>query len=147
MSGFLTDLTEGLAVWTAAGVAGVTYRPSGRYDEGETGVVSRKVPQQPDRLITISARAIGDDPSLSDSDFAVQVRCRWGGEDERPADDLDDAIFDLWHGKTDLLLTTAVYVVQILRRSHAPLGQDELKRWSTSSNYVVTAHRPSANRT
>jgi hypothetical protein len=77
----------------------------------------------------------------------VQVISRWGGRDPRPSDDLDDAIFSLLHGRQRLVLSTGVTIVQIMRVSGAPLGWDENQRRSVSSNYYVTVHRASTNRT
>jgi len=77
----------------------------------------------------------------------VQVRCRWGGQDPRPVDDLDDALFDLWHDADTFTLPTGVRVVLMERRSSTSLGQDGNGRWSRASNYYLTVHRPSLHRT
>jgi hypothetical protein len=149
VSGHVVNLLEGLAAHLAAGGIGATWSTSGAYTALQTGILLGSVPQAPDRIITLTAYGVADDPALSDSEIGVQVRCRWGGADPRPVQDLDDAIFALWHGKTNLVVGTgpaAITVVQLLRLSQTSLGQDENRRWSTSSNYLVTTHRPSANR-
>ena len=146
MSGFSTDVLTGLATYLAAGGLGATYVTSGAYTTLQTGIVLGNVPQAPDRIITLSAYSVSDDPALSDSVLGVQIRCRWGGQDPRPVDDLADAIFNLLHGKTGLVLSTGVTIVQVLRHSATTLGQDSNARWSNVSNYYLTAHRPSTNR-
>ena len=146
MSGFTTDLLTGLAV--ALQNAGIgTWRTSGEYTVLETGIVLGNVPQTPDRIVTLTTYGVSDSPNLSDSIIGVQVRCRWGGSDPRPVDDLSDSIFNLLHAKTALLLTTGVMVVQCLRQSASTLGQDANARWSNVSNYYCSVHRPSTNRT
>jgi hypothetical protein len=146
VSGFSTNLLTGLAAALQTASLG-TWNPSGAYTALQTGITLGKVPQEPDRIITLTAYALADDPALSDSQVGVQVRTRWSGSDPRPVDDLDDSIFSLWHGKCGLVLTTGITVVQLLRISGTSLGQDANQRWCRTSNYRATVHRPSANRT
>jgi len=147
VSGFKTDLLTGLAVYFAGAGIGATWNTTGAYTALKTGIVLGVVPQAPDRVIALSAYDVSDDPKLSDSVIGVQIRTRWSGSDPRGVDDLDDAIFNLLHAKEGLTLSTHVFVVQCLRKSGTPLGQDANQRWSRSANYYVTVHRPSANRT
>ena len=147
MTGFQTDLLTGLATHLAAGAIGATYSPSGAYSALQTGIVLGNVPQAPDRIITLTAYGVEDSPALSDSVLGVQVRCRWGGQDPRPVDDLQDSIYNLLHGKTNYTLSTGVFVVQSLRQSAVTLGQDENARWSNVANYYLSVHRPSTYRT
>ena len=147
MSGFTTDLLTGLAVYLAAGGLGATWNTSGAYTALQTGIVLGNIPQTPDRVITLTAYGVTDSPNMSDSTVGVQVRTRWGGQDKRGVDDLDDAIFNLLHGKCDFTLTTGVVVGQCLRQSAATLGQDENGRWQNVSNYYLSVWRPSTNRT
>lgn len=146
-AGFQSNLLTGLAVYLAAAGIEATYTTSGVYTALQTGIVLGNIPQSPDRIITLTAYGVGDSPNLSDSVLGVQIRCRCGGADKRPSDDLADAIFNLLHGATHLTLSTGVTVVQCLRQSHATLGQDSNSRWSNVSNYYATTHRPSTNRT
>jgi len=147
-AGFESNLLTGLAVYLAAGGIEATYRTSGVYTALETGIVLGNVPQAPDRVITLTVYGSDDDPALSDSEVSVQVRCRAQGADKRLVDDLDSAIFNLIDAKLAWTLSTGVYIVQCQRKSGpAPLGQDGNSRWSVSSNYAVTVHRPSMYRT
>ena len=147
MSEFRTNLLTGLAVALDA-EALATWRATGVYQTTETGIVLGVVPQAPDRIVTLTAYGVSDEPALSDSVIGVQVRCRWGGQDPRPVDDLADQIYDFLHGRMAWDLSTGVNVVQCLLHSGPiSLGQDENRRWSTSSNYYLTVHRPSTYRT
>jgi len=147
-AGFQSNLLTGLAVHLAAGGIEATYRTSGVFTALETGIVLGSIPQTPDRIVTLTVYDSDDDPALSDSAVRVQVRCRAQGADKRLVDNLEDAIFNLLQNKLDITLSTGVTVGQIHRASGpASLGQDGNSRWSTSSNYSVSAHRPSANRT
>lgn len=147
MSGFQTNLLTGMAAYLAAGGIGATWKPSGAYTALELAIVLYTMPEAPDRVITLSAYSDTDSPALSDSSIGLQVRCRWDGQDPRPVDDLQDAIFNLLHGKTQLALQTGVNIQQCLRRNAIVLGQDQNARWENVANYVLSVHRPSTHRT
>lgn len=149
VTGFQTNLLTGLAVYLAAAASiGATYRASGKYEPTETGIVLGNIPQSPDRIIALTIYDSGHHPSLSTSSYRLQVRTRWGGQDKRYVDNLDDAIFDLLEASQHLVLTTGVHVTQIQHYSGPlPLGQDTNNRWGLSHNYELTVHRPSTNRT
>jgi hypothetical protein len=148
-SGFQTNVLTGLAVYLAAGGLEATWNTTGAYTALQTGIVLGNIPQAPDRIIALSAYGVGDDsPNLSDSRLGVQIRCRWGGSDPRPVDDLSDAIFSLLHGATHITLSTGAKIVQCLRNSGpVSLGQDANNRWSSVSNYYLSLWRPSTHRT
>lgn len=146
MSGAQTDFLVGLAVYLQTAGIG-TWNTSGVYTSTQTGIVLGTVPQTPDRVITLTAYGVADDPSLSDSVMGLQVRSRWGGQDPRPTDDLADSIFTLLHGLTHVTLSTGIKIVECLRISAITLGQDENLRWCHVQNFHVTIHRPSTNRT
>lgn len=146
-AGHHTNLLAGLAAYIAAGGIEATWNTSGAYTSLQTGIVLGSVPQAPDRVITLTIYDSDDDPALSDSAASLQVRCRADGADKRKVDNLDDAVFAILQNKLDVVLSTGVTVGQIHRTSGpASLGQDGNSRWSTSSNYLVSAWRPSANR-
>jgi len=148
-TGFQTNLLTGLAVYLAAAASiGATWNTSGVYMPGQTGIVLGNIPTTPDRIITLSVYDSGHHPSLSTSNYRLQIRCRWGGQDKRYVDNLDDAIFDLLAASQHLILSTGVHITQIQPVSGPlPLGQDTNNRWSLSHNYELTVHRPSTNRT
>lgn len=141
---FSGDLLNGLAAFLAAAGAG-TYRSSGAYAAGETGIFFAAMPQSPDRAIVLTPYPVADDPSLSDSVVGVQIRCR-GGFDPHDVEAVADGVFTVLHGKYAFDLGP-VHVVEALRRSGVPLGRDDSNRWEHSDNYYLTVHRPSANRT
>lgn len=145
-AGHSTNLLTGLAAYIAAGGIGASYSTSGAYTSLQTGIVLGSIPQQPDRIITLTTYGVEDSPALSDSIVGVQVRTRMNGQDKRLVDDLDDAVFNLLHGLTNVTLTGGVTIVQMLRQSSGTLGQDETGRWSDFSNYYATTWRPSTHR-
>ena len=145
-TGFQSNLLTGLATYLQTAGLG-TYSTSGAYTSAQTGIVFGTIPQQPDRIIALTAYVVDDSPSLSDSVLGVQFRCRWAGQDKRAVDDLDDAIFSLLHGATHIVLSTGVHIVQCLRNSGGSLGQDANGRWETTANYYLTVWRPSTHRT
>ena len=146
MSGFQTDLLTGHAVLLAAAGLG-TWNTTGVYTTTQTGIVLGTVPQGPDRIVTLSAYGVSDKAQLSDSIIGLQVRCRWGGQDPRYADDLADSIFAYLQGKENYTLSTGIRVV-LCERNSGPvsLGQDENRRWANVQNFYLNVHRPSTNR-
>lgn len=150
MSGFQTNLLTGLGTYLASEIDGVVFSAAGNYTDEQTGIVLGNIPQSPDRIITLTCYGGTDDPSLPRSAVSLQVRTRWGGQDKRPVDDLDDAVYSVLHASRHLVIGTGeelVHIVQCQRKSQTTLGQDVSGRWSDSSNYDVTVLRPSANRT
>jgi len=145
MSGFETLLLTGVAQLIAAANLG-TWRDSGVYTAAETGIVFDVIPVAPDNIITLTDYPVSDDPTLSDSVIAVQVRTRCAGQDPRPVKDLDGAIFNVLHGLESVTLTGGVHIVSMVRRSGVSMGQDANNRWMRSSNYYCTVWRPSTNR-
>lgn len=147
MTDFQTNLLTGLAAdLDAAGIG--TWEDAYVYGASDVAIVLGNIPQAPDNVITLTAYGVSDSPNLSTSVIGVQVRCRTAGQDKRVLDDLTDSIFYRWHGRTTWTLSTGVFIVQCLRNSGpASLGQDQNNRWADTSNYYVTVHRPSANRT
>jgi hypothetical protein len=143
---FETQMLEGFAQLLAGASAG-TWKSSGVYAAGETGIVLGGLPQSPDRVIALAAYGVADDPSLSDSTTGLQVTTRWGGQDPREVGKSTSRVFDALHGLHDVDLPTGLHVVQCLRRSWTSLGQDGNSRWRTVQNFYVDLHRPSAHRT
>lgn len=144
--GFTSRLLAGLAEHYAANSVG-TWRDTGIYTSGETGIVIRAVPQAPDRIITLAAYPVDAGyVGMSDQTIGVQHRLR-GTTDPRDCDDLADAIFDLMDSRGHLELSTGVHIVQAIRRSYTSLGQDANKRWERSENYYIDVMRPTAHRT
>lgn len=144
---FTTNLLTGMAEHLAAAGAG-TWRPDGTaYQPGETAIVLRDIPQQPDRLITLAPYVLDGTAfrGLADHQTAVQVRIR-GTQDPRICNEIGDAVFDaldsladvVWHG---------IAVVQVWRQSYTSLGQDTNLRWEASHNYYLDVMRPTTYRT
>ena len=119
----------------------------GPFTTGDTGIVDGGLPSSPENAIALASYSISDDPTLSDSVIGLQATVRAKGQDPRPTERLTAKLYDQLHGLTDVLLPGGVYVVQCYRQSWTSLGQDENSRWREVSNFYVTVHRPSKNRT
>jgi hypothetical protein len=143
--GFQSDFTAGIAQLLATANVAV-WNPTGTYAPTDTGIMVEVVPPAPDNVVMLAHYVVQDDPTLSDSVIGLQVHTRTGGQDPRTTSDLADAVFDQLHGLHDLTLSTGVRVVEIVRRSGAFIGQDELQRWSRTDNYYATVYRPGPNR-
>lgn len=138
VSGFAQLLVaDGIGSWDS----------SGRYDPAQTGIYDTVKPEGANRMITLGIYPISEDPSLSDSVTGLQVWTRMPGNDPRLVRDLDEEIFHLVQGMTDVDLVGGVHLVQCLFQSGGSMGQDTAKRWNWSSNYHLTLHRPSQHRT
>ena len=143
-AGWTTRLLEGLAGHLAAAGVG-TWRATGIYSAGETGILIRAVPPAPDRVVTLAAYPVASPPGLTDHTAGVQIRVR-AGSNPTECDDLADAIHDLLNGAHDLALG-GIRISQITRTSYASLGQDGNRRWERSENYYIQASRPTAHNT
>jgi hypothetical protein len=144
--GFTSRLVAGMAEHIEAAGIG-TWDPTGTsYADDATAIVIRAIPDQPDRLITLTAYPIGRNlPGMADHLTGVQVRLR-AGPDPRECDDLADELFDLLDGASGLTWG-GIPVKDVGRRSYTSLGQDGSRRWERSENYEVDAMRPTANNT
>lgn len=143
---FTTDLLTGAAELLADAGIGLTWRATGAYQTGETGIILRAMPPVPDRIVTLSAYDLSDDPTLSDSQKGLQVRSRSGDPDPTDVDSIDDAVADVLLGNYPLTLPTGIRITTLIRSSGVSLGQDDTKRWSTVSNYTLGLWRPSTHR-
>jgi hypothetical protein len=143
VASFTGSLLDGLAHHLATAGIGL-YQPGTAYRDSDTGITLAAMPDTPTRVVVLTAYGDSDDPSLSDSEIRVQVRCR-AGTDPREVHTLADQVFDLLHGACSYNLGT-VRVVQSYRTSSAPLGMDTHYRHEHSDNYRLTVWRPSPHR-
>lgn len=143
-TGLATQLVAGLAEYLAGAGVGV-WDPDGVYAADSLGIYDTVIPEDVDRLITLTAYPVSASAFLSDDVIGVQVRTRMPGADPRPVRDLDELIFDRLQGLTNVDLPTGVRVVELLWQSGASLGVEN-RRWDWSSNYYATVWRPSTNR-
>lgn len=144
--GWTTDLLIGLGEHLdGAGVA--TWRPSGAYQAGETGIVVRGIPQSPDRLLTLAPYPLDNAEwrGMADYATALQIRVR-GTVDPRVCEDLADSVFDQLDSLSGLVLN-GVSVVDMWRQSYTSLGADDNGRWQRSENYYINAMRPTQRKT
>lgn len=142
--GFTVDLTRGLAEYLAAAGVGVV-KDTG-YLDSDLALVSKVLPQQPDRAVAIFPYPLTEDFSLSNSVTGVQFRIR-GTTDPRDVENIGDQIFNVLHGRTSFDLSTGIHVVNAMFQSGAPGGLDGNSRWERLDNYYLTLHRPSQYRT
>lgn len=141
MSGPTVSLLVGLAEHLSAHGIGV-YQAAGAYSSTAVAIRLFDIPQTPDSVIVLTPYGIDDSVRTSVSVQGVQIRCRGPARsDPRPAQDLDDALFDLLHAAEHVQLGD-VLVDSIERRSHLLLGVDGSGRWETSSNFAFTLTRP-----
>lgn len=137
------DFLDGLAAYLATGT-GFTYRPTGKYNPSEVGIVFDTVPAQPTRLLVLTAYGDDDDPTQTDSSLLVQARSR-GTTDPRTALDDQDVVF----GKLQNLPRQTIgglVVAGCWRRSTAYLGVDGSSRHERVSNWQFNLSRPTPNR-
>lgn len=144
--GFGSKIIAGFAQLIADDGIG-TWSPDARYDAAQTGIYDTVKPEGANKMITLGLYPVTEDPSLSDSVTGMQVWTRMPGGDPRAVRDLDEEIFYLIHGLTNVDLAGGVRLVQCLFQSGGSTGQDASKRWNWSSNYYLSLHRPSQNRT
>lgn len=140
------DLLDGLAQEiAAAGIA--AYDTSGVYSVSDTGIFfsvmppgSEGEPPGPDRCVVLTAYALNDDPSLPLGQINVQIRAR-GTADPRDVNTLSDDLYQLFQALTDRTYGSC-HVIQMLRKSSIPMGQDTQRRWEQSQNFVCDVDLP-----
>lgn len=144
--GWTSDLLNGLAQLLEDNGVG-DWKPGGAYTSSDTGIYIGASPPGPARAIVLAQYGVDEHVSLPHVVAGVQVRTR-AGPDPTAVQDLDDAVFDVLHGLTDVTFGEA-HVKQMYRRSNTSLGQarDSVDRWERSSNYYAdcthtTQHRP-----
>lgn len=141
---FTKTFLTGVATHMAANGIGV-FNPTGIYTPTQNGIVFSLVPQDPPRVITLTAYDVDHDPDQSDTTLGLQVRIR-GTEDPTVAEDQADQLFDLFHGAHNYELPSGTTVVQSSSRTRVSGGQDENRRWSTIQNFYFDLWRPSPHR-
>lgn len=142
MSSPESDLLDGLArALATASVA--TYRSDGSaYLAGETAVVFDAMPASPDRVVCLTPYGSnGDQPTQNLGQVRVQARVRGTAGNAADARDLAAAVFGALHGLTSVDYGTC-HVIQCLRISSVPMGQDGSRRFERADNYAVDLNTP-----
>ncbi|PSK95769.1 hypothetical protein CLV30_12821 [Haloactinopolyspora alba] len=130
----------GLSTHLAGAGIGLTYRPDGAYTVTETGIVHKRMPPSPDRVVVLTSYVVSGEGSQSDLILGIQARCRGVPDDPHDVDDIADDLYAVLHGAANLWAGDAL-LASVWRQSHTSMGSDTAHRWETSSNfYAVTAH-------
>ncbi|MBT2509895.1 hypothetical protein J7I98_29340 [Streptomyces sp. ISL-98] len=137
--GYTSDLLGGLAT-LVEGTGLAMYRPDGIYAATETGITFTVMPDEPDRVLCLTAYPV-EDTDLTDATTGIQIRMR-AGRDPRDLDAIADALFDLLHNRRGLVLG-GVHVALIWRQSQALMGQDQHGRMELAANFYARTTRPS----
>ena len=139
------DLLTGLAE-TIAGSGIATYRPSGTYLPTETAIVVGASPQSPDRVIMMMCVPMTDATMIPMGKWMVQFYFRGLPNNPLDVEDLGDAVFDLMHGATSMVMGS-VNIIQCLRQGCVGNGQDASKRWTRIDRYMIDLDTaPTVNR-
>jgi hypothetical protein len=139
------DLLTGLAQIIADSSIAV-YDPVGAYAATDTGVVLMKLPSTPDRVVALWAVPLTDGTMTPIGQTLIQVRTRGLPDQPLDTEDLGDAVFDLLHGIRNHPLGS-VNIIQILRKSSIPNGQDNSKRFERIDHfYADIDYPPTTNR-
>lgn len=141
----MSDLVKGLASHLAAHDIGV-WRPNGTYTDGELGIYKRVQPISIDAIVLSEYPVSDAGGTLTDSVRGIQIRIRRAGENPDATEQTGKDIFALLHGALDLVLD-GQRVVQIVRQSHAYLGQDSGGNHEATHNYYLNVNIVTPNRT
>lgn len=134
------DVITGLAqLLDTLGIA--DYDPTGAYQTGDTAVVFKTMPADPDRVVCLTAYTYANMPDWAVDQIHVQIRCRGARNQATDADVLAGAVYDQLHGRSGFDLG-AVHVDQMLQQSSVPMGIDDSDRWEQSANYVLDVSVP-----
>lgn len=142
----LRALFEGVAQRFAADadpVLNIAWQASGKYTAGQRGIYpGPRLPAEPDELILLSPRLLTADPTLSDSEYALQARFR-GTVDPHTVWALASAMRDIFLGRFPTVLPGDLRVGTVTFGGGTPLPPDKHDRAGWSDNYVfgVGEHR------
>ena len=137
------DLLYGLAQMLNDNGIG-TFRTGFYSSSDDTAISLGSTVDESVKAIALFAYGATDSFRTADVMQPVQFRIR-GTADATSVDTIGDAIFDLLHGATGLVIN-GVHTVSIARQSVIPLGRDDSDRWTASHNYYIRANRPSTYR-
>jgi hypothetical protein len=125
------------------------YDPDRTWTNADTAwavALGPSVPEDPPKAIVLSAYSPApDDPKMTDSLLAVQMRLR-GDEDPGSVQDVNDALFTRFQGMHDTTVG-GVALVLLWRQSSLPAPADENHRQQYSSNWYAQIAQTSNYRT
>jgi len=134
------DLLVGLAQYLHDQGVGV-YDPDEAYEPTSTVITMKNMPSTVPRAIMLTAYIPSDHPTVNLTQYRVQVMSRGLPNDSLDVDDLGDSVFNVLHGLEHVDFGTA-HVVQALRVSSIPMGEDDNNRHERSDNYALDVNRP-----
>jgi len=148
-SGISGRLREGL-LQLCANAGALTWSPGAAVAADVTPPpgFDTEYPAEPDVCVALSTYYVGgDSPTLSYSWIQVQVRTR-GARDglSNLADDLDDAVAQVWLGNWPMTLPNGVRVNSLLRTSGTPIGRDAAGRFERTTNWQFRIYDPGPHR-
>ncbi|MCP1414406.1 hypothetical protein [Paenarthrobacter sp. A20] len=133
---FLTGIAQMIA---DNGIA--TYKPSGAYSAGQTGIVFGGWPQVPDRCLTLNYTPVTDQTMSAFGRGILDIGFRGAPGDPFGPSDIAVPVFELIHGMRQHTLGTAE-VIQILRDHVAPMETDGNRRNKRFDLYYVDLASP-----
>lgn len=145
---FTDDLLQGVAAALSAAGVGV-YDPARVWTAADTAVAivaDGAVPPVPDRVIVLTDYPIADHASQPNSTIGVQLRFRGAPNDLTGLRTTRDAAYQYLQSLQQQPYGTT-HVVQFLRSSSVPMGQDANQRPEYADNYYADTELPPGNRT
>jgi hypothetical protein len=142
----LRALFDGVAQRLAADadpVLNIAWQASSKYAAGVRGIYpGPKLPTDPDEVIVLSPRQLTADPTLADSEYALNARFR-GTPDPHTVWSLASAMRDVFLGRWSTVLPGGLVVRNVTFAGGTPLPPDDHQRAGWSDNYVfaVGEHR------
>lgn len=139
----IPDLLDGLAMLLdVEGVA--TFRPDTAFEPGELPLVTGGLPEDPDRVMSISAPITSHSRSGPDSIIDVQIRSR--STDYEDVLGLSASVFAVLQARSDFVLPNGVRVLHAWHQGGGYLPPDAIGRHECSDTYKVqvdwlTTHR------
>lgn len=138
------DFLEGIAAVLVTAGAGVYNADGSGYTAGQTGIALNDMPDDPDRMIVLTAYSAGaDDLLLTESRLAVQVRTR-GTPDPRVEMAIRDDCYAALQGLRQIQLGS-VWLIALTNISSILLGRDSQSRWENAQNFYADVNLPTTN--
>jgi hypothetical protein len=119
-----------------------TFSLTNPYADTDTGIILKTQPDKPDRCITLNWVPASTDGGMPHMTGVLQAACRGKPDNPLDSDDLADQCDQTLDGITQLDCGAGVVVNLCSHRNSVNMGQDDLKRWTTATQYTVELDTP-----
>lgn len=139
---YVSDLLTGAAQLLNDAGVGVYHPDTTPYATTDLGIGIGGLPLDCDRALAVcDYLTTGDHPNQALGTVGFQIMARGARNDRNDTNAIRGAVFYVLHGLTNRDFG-ACHVIQLLRRTSIPMGQDASERWLNADNYYADVNPP-----